>query len=128
MKKIIVLGLCILCLFMLCACATADYPGLPDTNNGADEPFKGIEIYCWKTIGGWRCCGLMGTNRLKSDEEIRSAQEVSISQMKGILEKKGLSDCASVILVDLSGDEVTYLMGQEYGAQQALLALQLGIE
>ncbi len=99
------------------------YPGLPDIS---EEPMKGIEIYCWQEVGEWKCGGTVGTNRLKFDEEIRALQVVKIPQMKSILKQKGLTDCFSVILVDLSGDEVVYLDVEEYAMQIAMLELQLG--
>lgn len=120
MKKFIALVLCMLTLFALSACSTPIYPGLPDIS---EDPMKGIEIYCFKDGGEWKCGGTVGTNRQKFDEEIRALQVVTIPQMKRILEQKGLADCFSVILVDLSGDEVVYLTDEE---QRAMLELQLG--
>ena len=99
------------------------YPGLPDIS---EDPMKGIEIYCWQDGGEWKCGGTVGTNRMKTDEEIRALQVVTIPQMKKILEKKGLTDCFCVILVDLSGDKVVYLDVEENMAQIATLEMQLG--
>ncbi len=124
MKKIIALLLCMLALFALSACSIPIYPGLPDISK---DPMKGIEIYCWQDDGEWKCGGTVGTNRMKTDEEIRALQVVTIPQMKKILEQKGLTDCFRVILVDLSGDAVVYLDVEEYSAQRAMLELQLGV-
>ena len=63
---------------------------------------------------------------MKTDEEIRALQVITISQMKRILEQKGLVDCFSVILVDLSGDKVVYLDIEENLTQIATLEMQLG--
>ena len=123
MKKFIALVLCMLTLFAFSACLTPIYPGLPDAS---ENPMKGIEIYCWQDNGGWECGGTVGTNRMKTDEEIRALQVVTIPQMKKILEQKGLTDCFSVILVDLSGDEVVYLDVEENITQIGILELQLG--
>lgn len=123
MKKILALLLCMLTLFALSACSTPIYPGLPDIS---EDPMKGIEIYCWQDGGGWKCGGTEGTNRMKTDEEIRALQVVTIPQMKKILEQKGLTDCFHVILVDLSGDKVVYLDFEENMTQIATLELQLG--
>ncbi len=123
MKKFIALVLCMLTLFTLSACSTPIYPGLPDIS---EDPMKGIEIYCWRDGDEWKCGGTVGTNRMKTDEEIRSLQVVTIPEMKRILEQKGLTDCFVVILVDLSGDEVVYLDVEEYGTQIATLEMQLG--
>lgn len=128
MKKIvsIVAALAVfamLSLFALSACSTPIYPGLPDIS---EDPMKGIEIYCWQDDGEWECGGTVGTNRMKTDEEIRALQIVTIPQMKRILEQKGLTDCFSVVLVDLSGDEVVYLDIEENLTQIATLEMQLG--
>ncbi|MBQ9144841.1 MAG: hypothetical protein IJX70_00010 [Clostridia bacterium] len=123
MKKIIVLLLCMLTLFAFSACSTPIYPGLPDIS---EKPMKGIEIYCWQDGGEWKCGGTVGTNRMKTDWEIRALQVVTIPEMKRILEQKGLTDCFSVRLVDLSGDEVVYLDVAENLTQIATLEMQLG--
>lgn len=123
MKKYIALLLCMLTLFVLSACSTSIYPGLPDIS---DNPMKDIEIYCWQDNGEWECGGTVGTNRQKFDEEIRALQVVTIPEMKRILEQKGLTDCFHVILVDLSGDEVVYLDVEEHAMQIATLEMQLG--
>ena len=123
MKKFIALVLCMLTLFALSACSAPIYPGLPDIS---EDPMKGIEIYCWQDGDEWKCGGTEGTNRMKTDEEIRALQVVTIPQMKKILEQKRLTDCFHVILVDLSGDEVVYLDVEEKMTQIATLELQLG--
>ncbi len=125
MKKIIALLLCLLTLFAFTACSTPIYPGLPDIS---EDPMKGIEIYCWQDGGVWKCGGTVGTNRMKTDEEIRALQVVSIPEMKRILERKGLTDRFVVRLVDLSGDEVVYLDFEENLTQIATLEMQLGRE
>ncbi len=123
MKKFIALVLCMLTLFAFTACSTPIYPGLPGIS---EDPMKGIEIYCFKDGDEWKCGGTVGTNRMKTDEEIRALQVVTIPQMKKILKRKGLTDCFSVILIDLSGDEVIYLDFEENMTQIATLELQLG--
>ena len=123
MKKFIALVLCMLTLFAFTACSAPIYPGLPGIS---EDPMKGIEIYCFKDGDEWKCGGTVGTNRMKTDEEIRALQVVTIPEMKRILEQKGLTDCFHVILVDLSGDEVVYLDVEENLTQIATLELQLG--
>ena len=123
MKKFIAAVLCMLTVFAFTACSTPIYPGLPDIS---EDPMKGVEIYCWQDGGEWKCGGTVGTNRMKTDEEIRALQVVSIPEMKRILERKGLTDCFSVILVDLSGDEVVYHDFEENMTQIATLEIELG--
>ena len=125
MKKFIALVLCMLTLFAFSACSAPIYPGLPDIS---EDPMKGIEIYCWQDGDEWKCGGTIGTNRMKTDKEIRALQVVTISQMKKILERKGLTDCFCVVLIDLSGDEVVYLDVEENMMQIATLEMQLGAE
>ena len=123
MIRAVALVLCMLTLFTLFSCSTLIYPGLPDIS---EDPMKGIEIYCWQDGGEWKCGGTVGTNRIKTDEEIRALQVVTIPQMKRILKQKGLTDCFHVILVDLSGDEVVYLDVEENITQITTLEMQLG--
>ena len=123
MKKFIAAVLCMLTVFAFTACSTPIYPGLP---NISEDPMKGVEIYCWQDGGEWKCGGTVGTNRMKTDEEIRALQVVSIPEMKRILERKGLTDCFSVRLIDLSGDEVVYLDFEENMTQIATLEIELG--
>ena len=123
MKKIIALLLCMLTLFAFSACSAPIYPGLPDIS---EDPMKGIEIYCWLEGGEWKCGGTEGTNRMKTDEEIRALQVVTIPEMKRILGQKGLTDCFHVMLVDLSGNEVIYLDVEENLTQISTLEMQLG--
>ena len=125
MKKFIALVLCMLTLFAFTACFAPIYPGLPDIS---EDPMKGIEIYCWQDGDEWKCGGTVGTNRMKTDEEIRALQVVTIPQMKRILEQKGLTDCFVVRLVDLSGDEVVYLDIEENLTQIETLEIELGRE
>ena len=125
MKKILFLLLTVLLAASLFSCSTPIYPGLPDIS---EDPMKGIEIYCWQDGDEWKCGGTVGTNRMKTDEEIRALQVVTIPEMKRILERKGLTDCFVVRLVDLSGDEVVYLDFEENMTQIATLEMQLGRE
>ena len=126
MKKSLLLFLCLLTLFVSFACLTPIYLGLPNAKIDGKEPGKGVEVYCWQDGDDWKCGATLGTNRLKFDEEIRSLQVVTIPQMKKILEQKGLTDCFSVILVDLSGNDVVYLDVEENITQIATLEMQLG--
>ena len=126
MKRFSVLILCFIAFFILPSCSALIYPGLPDASGDGKSPMKGIEIYCWQDGDEWKCGGTVGTNRMKTDEEIRALQVVTIPDMKRILERKGLTDCFVVRLVDLSGDEVVYLDFEENMTQIAILEMQLG--
>ncbi len=52
------------------------------------DSFKGIEVYVWKTDDGeYKCGALTGTNRLKTEDELRDLQEngATVAEMKVIL-------------------------------------------
>ena len=126
MKKLLLPILVVIVVAALLSCSAPFYPGLPDASGDGKSPMKGIEIYCWQDGDEWKCGGTEGTNRMKTDEEIRALQVVTIPEMKRILEQKGLTDCFSVILIDLSGDEVVYFDVEENLTQIATLEMQLG--
>ena len=112
-------------LFVILACVPSttevpDYPGLPDVS---EDPTKGVEIYCFQKDGEWKCGGTEGTNRIKTDLEIRALQTVTIPEMRRIIEQKGLTDCFIVLVVDLSGDVVEYSFDEDL---RSLFSLQLG--
>ncbi|MBQ8296053.1 MAG: hypothetical protein IJX87_06450 [Clostridia bacterium] len=130
MKKRLTLLLCAVALYVLfavcAACSNIYYPELPNATIG-NEPIKGVEVYCWQDEGKWECGATLGTNRMKSDKEIRALHVVSLSQMKKILENKNLTDYAYIVLIDLSGNEVVYLTSEEYSDQYGWLELHLGL-
>ena len=128
MKKLLLPILVVIVVAALLSCSAPIYPGLPDASGDGKSPMKGIEIYCWQDGVKWECGGTVGTNRMKTDQEIRALQVVSIPEMKRILERKGLTDCFVVRIVDLSGDEVVYLDYEENMTQIAILEMQLGRE
>ena len=99
--------------------------GLPNAKIDGEEPGKGVEVYCWQDGDDWKCGATLGTNRLKTDEEIRSLQVVTIPQMKKILERKGLTGCFNVTIVDLSNEKVVYLTGEEYDDIRCAIIEQL---
>lgn len=47
--------------------------------------FKGIEVYVWEENGKLYCGAMEGTNRTKTEDEIRALEPVSLSAMKKIL-------------------------------------------
>ena len=57
----------VLCLMVLSGCSSAPAaPGLPA------ESMKGYELYSWESAGTWHFSLLVGTNRLKTVEEIQA--------------------------------------------------------
>ncbi|MFA6620245.1 MAG: hypothetical protein WCS90_03835 [Bacilli bacterium] len=46
---------------------------------------KGIEAYCWREDGEWRCGLLPGTNRNKSTAEVDALKGISLEEMKRVL-------------------------------------------
>lgn len=48
--------------------------------------FKGLEAYCWRVSGEWRCGLLPGTNRDKTVEEVDALKGISLDEMKRVLQ------------------------------------------
>jgi len=63
--------------------------------------FKGIEVYIWQLAEEEYRCGIMpGTNRNKTDEEIRKLQwkSLSVDETKAILNELGVSGNEIVVI------------------------------
>jgi hypothetical protein len=57
----------------------------PDVKREEKPRFKGVELYSWKDkAGDWRFALLDGTNRLKTEDEVKAAKD----QVKGAAELK----------------------------------------
>jgi hypothetical protein len=69
----------------LSGCGTASHPSA--TPSG--ESMKGYELYSWQDGGQWKFSLLVGTNREKTLEEIKSAEVVlsSVDALKSKLEE-----------------------------------------
>ncbi|MGZ6316433.1 MAG: hypothetical protein ACXWNQ_04165 [Anaerolineales bacterium] len=61
---------------MIAGCGTATQPA---TTQAAGSSMKGYELYSWQEGGQWKFAMLVGTNREKSVEEIKSADTVLVS-------------------------------------------------
>ncbi len=61
---------------LIAGCGTAAQAPTPDA---AGSSMKGYELYSWQEGGQWRFALLVGTNREKSVEEIKSADTVLVS-------------------------------------------------
>jgi hypothetical protein len=86
MKRLFCLLTTALTAAVLCGVCRAD-------DKREEKPrFKGVELYSWKDKGGaWQFVLLDGTNRLKTEEGVKSAQ----TQVKGAKElKKALARLA----------------------------------
>jgi hypothetical protein len=58
-----------------------------DKTNGAKTSFKGWELYVWQETGDTYFSLLPGTNRLKTDEEIKKAAVKGIDAIKPMLDE-----------------------------------------
>lgn len=69
----------------LSGCATAE----PPTASLLPESMKGYELYSWEENGQWRFSLLVGTNREKTIDEIKSADTVlpDVDTLTSTLEK-----------------------------------------
>lgn len=75
----------ILFVSLISACGSASEP--PATPFA--ESMKGYELYSWQEAGGWKFALLVGTNREKSLEEIKSAETVfsGVEELTSALER-----------------------------------------
>lgn len=56
----------------------------------AKDQFKGVELYSWQTAQGWRFALTPGTNRVKTESEIKAASCVGgVEDMAGIVSRLG---------------------------------------
>ena len=75
-----VLALPVILLLALAACQSAGPTPSPARS------MKGWEIYSWQEAGAWRYALLVGTNRIKSFEEVQAAGVDSLSALEAELE------------------------------------------
>jgi hypothetical protein len=73
-RKSEITTLCILVLALLSACGITGNPSKNITHDVTPLPhsMKGYELYSWVEEGDWHFTLLMGTNRMKTEEEITS--------------------------------------------------------
>jgi hypothetical protein len=84
----------------------------------ADKPeFKGMELYSWQTDGkDWHFSLLIGTNRLKTDEEIKKPEQ-TITGMKELKERLAkLAKGESVFWKNLAAEPIPEEMAEDLKA------------
>ena len=84
MKSIQALLIVLLLGSLLAACGDDPPPATPFA-----ESMKGYELYSWRESGEWKFSLLVGTNREKSLEEIKSAETVfsGVEELTSALER-----------------------------------------
>ena len=109
MKKIILWLTSVVMLFCLSSCSFGDlyYANL---EGGA----KGIEVYCEKINDDYKCRACEGTNRNKTDDEIKRLYPIKLEDMKDLLENKNLIDCSSIILIEINDGDVELLSVKDH--------------
>ncbi len=89
------------------------------------DSFKGIEVYAWKTENGeYRCGALTGTNRLKTEDELRALQEngATIGEMKAILSSYELEkNSVSILPIDIQSTVIDEGVTETISELRALL-------
>ena len=122
MKKIVLLFASFVMLFCLSSCSFGNlyYANL---EGGA----KGIEVYCEKVNDNYECRACEGTNRNKTDDEIKRLYPIELKDMKELLESKDLIDCSSIILIDIHDDDVELLSVETYFEEYEFLYNYFGI-
>ena len=126
MKRITILSLSFICVFILGGCSSTQTSNMEfETSNSVDMDelkerypeyfelvdFKGIEVYVWQMAENSYCCGMMsGTNRNKTDEEIRGLQEKSLSveETKAILNEIGVEG-SDIIVIPITQPYSSYM-------------------
>ena len=104
MKKIILWLTSVVMLFCLSSCSFGDlyYANL-------EGSAKGIEVYCEKINDDYKCRACEGTNRNKTDDEIKRLYPIKLEDMKDLLENKNQIDCSSIILIEINDGDVELL-------------------
>ena len=70
---------------------------------------KGIEVYCERVNDSYECRACEGTNRNKTDDEIKRLYPLKIKDMKDLLKNKNLIDCSRIILIEINDGDIEYL-------------------
>ena len=122
MKKIILWITSFVMLFCLSSCSFGDlyYANL---EGGA----KGIEVYCEKINDNYECRACEGTNRNKTDDEIKRLYPIKLEDMKELLEAKDLIDWIHIILIDINDGDIELLNVENHFEEYEFLYNYFGI-
>ena len=122
MKKIVLLFVSFVMLFCLSSCSFRNlyYANL---EGGA----KGIEVYCEKMNDNYECRACEGTNRNKTNDEIKRLYPIELKDMKELLESKDLIDCSRIILIDIHDGDVKLLSVETHFEEYEFLYNYFGI-
>ena len=122
MKKMILWITSFVMLFCLSSCSFGDlyYANL---EGGA----KGIEVYCEKVNDNYECRACEGTNRNKTNDEIKRLYTIELKDMKELLESKDLIDCSRIILIDIHDGDVELLSVETHFEEYEFLYNYFGI-
>lgn len=122
MKKIILWFASFVMLFCLSSCSFGDlyYANL-------EGGMKGIEVYCEKVNDSYECRACEGTNRNKTDDEIKHLYPLKLKDMKELLENKDLIDCSFIILIEINNGDIEYLSMENHFEEYEFLNNYFGI-
>ena len=109
MKRLKYIFLTLMIVLCLSSCSFGDlyYANL---EGGA----KGIEVYCEKINDNYECRACEGTNRNKTDNEIKRLYPLKLKDMKELLENKDLIDCSLIILIEINNGDIEYLSVKDH--------------
>ena len=109
MKRLKYIFLTLMIVLCLSSCSFGDlyYANL---EGGA----KGIEVYCEKINDDYKCRACEGTNRNKTDNEIKRLYPLKLKDMKELLENKDLIDCSLIILIEINNGDIEYLSVKDH--------------
>lgn len=115
-------------LFSLTSCNTQKTSSIDYSLYESAYGMKGTEIYCWEISNNdWRCGALIGTNRNKTNDEIKRLYPIKLEDMKELLEKKDLIDCSSIILIYINDGDVEFLNVENHFEEYEFLYNYFGI-
>ncbi len=109
MKRLKYIFVTLMIVLLLCSCSFGDlyYENL---ECGA----KGIEVYCEKINDDYKCRACEGTNRNKTDDEIKRLYPLKLKDMKELLENKDLIYCSLIILIEINNGDIEYLSVKDH--------------
>lgn len=75
----------------------------------------------------YECRACEGTNRNKTNDEIKRLYPIKLEDMKELLEKKDLFDCSRIILIYINDGDVEFLNMENHFEEYEFLYNYFGI-
>lgn len=88
---------------------------------------KGIEVYCQQVNDSYICRACEGTNRNKTDDEIKRLYPLELKEMKELLINKNFINCSVIIIIEINDDKINYLSMLDFIEEYKYLNNYFGI-